>query len=138
MRYGKNILILALAIGLFLFFYIRYVNKERKESIELLLSQPRTGDIYKIRYTDYGNNRTVRYFRVAEVAKDEVTFYRGRLSAWNVSDVFLNEFDLNRIETFSNNDLKLLGKGLYNSDEMRKAELVEIERKPGTPPPNSL
>jgi len=75
---------------------------------------------------------------VAEVTKDEVIFYRGKLSAWNVSDVFLNEFDLNRIETFSNDDLKLLGKGLYNSDEMRKAELVEIERKIGTPPPNSL
>ncbi|MBN8789358.1 MAG: hypothetical protein J0I84_19940, partial [Terrimonas sp.] len=115
MRYGKNILILALAIGLFLFFYIRYVNKERKQSIALLLNQPRTGDIYKIRYTDYNNNRTVRYFRVAEVTKDEVIFYRGKLSAWNVSDVFLNEFDLNRIETFSNDDLKLLGKGLYNS-----------------------
>jgi len=138
LRYGKNILILALAIGLFLFFYIRYVNKERKQSIALLLNQPRTGDIYKIRYTDYNNNRTVRYFRVAEVTKDEVIFYRGKLSAWNVSDVFLNEFDLNRIETFSNDDLKLLGKGLYNSDEMRKAELVEIERKIGTPPPNSL
>lgn len=138
MRYGKNILILTLAIGLFLFFYVRYVNKERKESIELLLNQPVTGDVYKIRYTDYNNNRTVRYFRVAEVNKDEVQFYRGKMSAWNISDVFLNEFDLNRVETFSYSDLQLLKKGLYNSDEMRSAELVEIERKAGTPPPNSL
>lgn len=138
MRYGKNILILSLAIGLGLFFYIRYVNKERKEGIELLLNQPQAGDIYKIRYTDYNNNRTVRYFRVAEVNKDEVLFYRGKMSAWNVSDVFLNEFDLDRVETFSYQDLQLLKKGLYSSDEMRKAELVEIERKAGTPPPNSL
>lgn len=138
MRYGKNILILTLAIGLFLFFYIRNVNKERKDSIELLLKQPVTGDIYKIRYTDYNNNRTVRYFRVAEITNDEVMFYRGKMSAWNISDVFLNEFDLSRVETFSYKDIELLGKGLYSSDEMRKAELVEIERKAGTPPTNSL
>lgn len=138
MRYGKNILILSLAIGLFLFLYVRHVHKERKENIALLLKQPVAGDIYKIRYTDYNNNRTVRYFRVAEATADEVMFYRGKMSAWNMSDVFLKEFDLNRVETFSHKDIELLGKGLYSSDEMKKAELVEIERKPGTPPPNSL
>lgn len=138
MRYGKNILMLTLAIGLFLFFYVRYVNKERKESIALLLSQPVTGDIYKIRYKDYSNNRSVRYFRVAEVNNDKVLFYRGKMSAWNVSDVFLNEFDLSRVESFSHGDLQKLKKGAYSSEEMRDAELVEIERKAGTPPPNSL
>lgn len=138
MRYGKNILILTLAIGLFLFFYIRYVNNERKEGIETLLNQPVTGDIYKIRYTDYNNNRTVRYFRVAEVNNDGVLFYRGKMSGWNVSDVFLSSFDLSRVENFSFNDLRLLKKGVYNSEEMKNGELVEIERKAGTPPANSL
>jgi len=138
MRYGRNILILTLAIGLFLFFYLRSVNKERKESIELLISQPRMGDIYKISYKNYNNDRTVRYFRVAEVKEDEVLFYRGKLSAWNASDIFLNEFDLSRMETFSKTNIQLLKKGIFNSEEMREGELVEIERKAGTPPPNAL
>lgn len=138
MRYGKNILILTILIGIALFFYVRLVQQERVESIKTLFANPQPGDIYKIRFTNVDGNRSVRYFKVSEKNDEAVFFYRGKLSAWNVSDVFLNEFDISRQLSFSYSDLKKIKEGTFNNDEMKNAELVEIERSQSYVPGNSL
>lgn len=138
MRYGKNILIVTLLIGGFLFFYIRHINAERTAGIQLLFNRPESGDIYKIRYTSADGNELVRYFKVAEITDGSVLFYRGRMSAWNVSDVFLDDFDRDRMERFSREDLLKLKTGSFSNREMKKAILVEIERKKSQVPDNSI
>jgi len=138
MRYGKNILIVTLLIGVFLFFYIRHINAERTAGIQLLFSRPETGDIYKIRYTSAGGNQLVRYFKLAAIEEEYISFYRGRMSAWNVSDVFLDDFDRDRIERFSRKDLLKIKNGGFSNREMKKAILVEIERKKSRVPANSI
>ncbi|MBX3257896.1 MAG: hypothetical protein KF862_27445 [Chitinophagaceae bacterium] len=138
MRYGKNILILTIAMGIALFFYIRNVQQERSDSIQLLFAKPQPGDVYKIRYTDLGGGRSVRYFKVAEIGEDAVFFYRGKLSGWNVSDVFLSEFDISQLLSFSYADLKKIKEGTFNNNEMQNAQLVEIERGKTHLPQNSL
>ncbi|MFT3705023.1 MAG: hypothetical protein QM802_21835 [Agriterribacter sp.] len=138
MRYGRNILILSLAIGLFLFFYIRSVQSERKDGITNFIREPRTGDIYKIRYDDVSGNRTVRYFKLAEKTETLVSFFPGKLSGWNVSDVFLDEYDRDRRKNFTFKDLQLIKEGKFSNDDMKNATLVEIERKAGSVPENSL
>lgn len=138
MRYGKNILILTLLTGLFLFFYIRYVNKERAAGIQVLFNQPEAGDVYKIRYTDGNGSRTVRYFKVAEVTDESVSFYRGKLSGWNVSDIFLDEYDRDWKISLSPQDLQKIKEGKFNNNDMKDAILIEIERKGDRIPANSL
>ncbi|MGN6434998.1 MAG: hypothetical protein ACTHMM_00635 [Agriterribacter sp.] len=138
MRYGKNILILTILISIGLFFYVRHVQQERSESIKTLFANPQPGDIYKIRFTNFDGNRSVRYFKVSEKNEEAVFFYRGKLSAWNVSDVFLNEFDISQQLSFSYSDLQKIKEGTFNNDEMKNAELVEIERTQSYVPGNSL
>lgn len=138
MRYGKNILIVTLLMACFLFFYIRHIKEERTLGIQLLFNQPEAGDIYKIRYSNSEGNKSVRYFKIAEITEDAVLFYRGKLSAWNVSDVFLDEFDRERIENFSREDLLKMKKGTFSDNEMKNAVLVEIERKDIRVPANSI
>ena len=138
MRYGKNILILTLLMALFLFFYIRHINEERAAGIQLLFNQPEAGDIYKIRYSNSEGNKAVRYFKIVQATEDAVLFYRGKLSAWNVSDVFLNDFDRDRIENFSRKDLLKIKNGTFSNNEMKNAVLVEIERKSNRTPANSI
>ncbi|HTN08161.1 hypothetical protein [Agriterribacter sp.] len=138
MRYGKNILITTVLMILFLFFYIRQVNQERVSGIQLLFTQPQTGDVYKIRYTNSEGNKTVRYFKIARIKDGAVFFYRGKLSAWNVSDVFLDDFDRDRIESFSGKELRQIKDGTFSNNEMSNALLVEIERKNNRIPDNSI
>jgi len=138
LRYGKQILLLSVTIGLFLFFYLRNVQSERKEGITILLQQPQVGDIYKIRYEDASHNNTVRYFKIAEKTETHISFFPGKLSAWNVSDVFLDEYDTDRRKNFTYKDLQLIKDGKFSNDDMRNATLVEIERKAGSVPENSL
>jgi hypothetical protein len=138
LRYGKNILILTVAMSIALFFYIRHVNTERTQGINLLLQHPVRGDIYKIRYMDGSGNHSVRYFKVAETTETLVSCYRGKMSGWNVSDVFLDEFDLDRRQTFTYKELQLIKEGKFSNNEMTNASLVEIERKDGVVPENSL
>ena len=138
MHYGKNILIVTLLMALFLFFYIRNINKERTSGIQLLFNQPETGDIYKIRYSNSEGNKAVRYFKIAESTENAVLFYRGKLSAWNMSDVFLDDFDRDRIENFSREDLLKIKNGTFSNNEMKNAVLVEIERKDKRVPANSI
>lgn len=125
-------------MGVALFFYVRNIQQERTDGIAQLFSNPQAGDIYKIRYYDLNNNRTVRYFRVAETNEEAVFFYRGKLGGWNVSDVFLNEFDLSEMMSFSYDDLKKIRQGNFTNNEMKNAELVEIERSGNLAPKNSL
>lgn len=138
MRYGKNILIVTLLMAFFLFFYIRYINKERASGIQLLFNRPEAGDIYKIRYSNNEGSKAVRYFKIARTTEDAVFFYRGRLSAWNVSDVFLDDFDRDRIESFSREDLLKIRNGTFSNNEMKDAVLVEIERRDSKAPANSI
>ena len=138
MRYGKNILIFIVAMGIALFFYIRHVNMERTQGINLLLQHPVRGDIYKIRYTDGSGKRSVRYFKVAETTETLVSCYRGKRGGSTVSDVFLDEFDLDRRQNFTYKDLQLIKEGKFTNSEMINASLVEIERKEGAVPENSL
>lgn len=138
MRYGKNILILTIGIGIGLFFYVRHVQQERRDSIQTLFANPQPGDIYKIRFTNLEGNRSVRYFKVSEKNEQAVFFYRGKLSAWNVSDVFLNEFDISQQLSFSYADLQKIKAGTFTNNEMKDAELVEIERSNNYVPGNSL
>ena len=138
MRYGKNILITTGLIVLFLFFYIRQVNRERVLGIQLLFNQPQTGDIYKIRYTNSAGSKAVRYFKIARMQDGTVFFYRGRLSAWNVSDVFLDDFDRDRVVSFSGKELRQIKDGTFSNNEMKNALLVEIERKNNRIPDNSI
>lgn len=138
MRYGRNILIVTLLMALFLFFYIRNINDERASGIQILFNQPETGDIYKIRYINNEGNKSVRYFKIAETTEDAVLFYRGKLSVWNVSDVFLDDFDRDRIEKFSRQDLLKIKNGTFSNNEMKNAVLVEIERKHNSVPANSI
>ncbi|HEX5025178.1 MAG TPA: hypothetical protein VFV68_07890 [Agriterribacter sp.] len=138
MRYRKNILVVTLLIGVFLFFYIRLINAERSAGIQLLFNRPESGDIYKIRYTSANGNELVRYFKLAAVEEGYISFYRGIMSAWNVSDVFLDDFDRDRIERFSREDLLKIKDGSFSNREMKKAILVEIERKKNRVPVNSI
>lgn len=131
-------MIISFCIGAFLFFYISNVNSERQASIQQLFGQPQPGDIYKIRYTDNDGGTSVRYFRVAEKDSASVFFYRGKLSAWNVSDVFLNDFDIETMVSFSNEDLQKVKAGNFTNNEMKNAQLVEIERRTDFTPANSL
>ncbi len=117
---------------------MRNVQQERTDGIKQLFSSPQPGDVYKIRYRDMNDNRSVRYFRVAETNEEAVFFYRGKLSGWNVSDVFLNEFDLSEMMSFSYEDLKKIRQGSFSNNEMKNAELVEIERSGNQSPKNSL
>src|SRR5690606_16381417 len=105
MRYGKNILILAILMGVGLFFYIRQVNSDRISNISVLIKQPERGDIYKIKYTDANGSRSVRYFKVAETDDGNIAFFRGKLSGWNASDVFLDDYENDRMVHFSSRDL---------------------------------
>ena len=138
MHYGKNILIVTLLMVLFLFFYIRNVDSKRASGIQLLFNQPEAGDIYKIRYSNSEGNKAVRYFKIAQTTEDAVLFYRGKLSAWNVSDVFLDDFDRDRVENFSREDLLKIRNGTFSNNEMKNAVLVEIERKNNRVPANSI
>jgi hypothetical protein len=138
MRYGKNILILAVLIGTGLFFYIRQVNSDRASGISVLIRQPERGDIYKIKYTSAGGSRSVRYFKVAEVNEDNIAFFRGKLSGWNASDVFLDDYETDRMVHFSPDDLELMQKGKFSNGEMKNATLIEIERRSSRLPENSL
>ena len=131
-------MILTIAIGVALFFYIKNLQQERTENIKLFFANPQPGDVYKIRYTDIGGGRSVRYFKVSEFNEEAVFFYRGKLSGWNVSDVFLNEFDINRTAGFSYSDLKKMKEGTFSNNEMQNAQLVEIERGKTRQPQNSL
>lgn len=138
LRYGKKILILTIFIGIALFFYVRNLQQERAESIKTLFANPQPGDIYKIRFTNLDGNRSVRYFKVSEKNEEAVFFYRGKLSAWNVSDVFLDEYDVSMQVSFSYADLKKIKEGNFTNNEMKNAELVEIERSRNYMPGNSL
>ena len=134
----RNILAVAALIGVLLFFYIRHVKQERAESIRQYFTQPQIGDIYKIRYTNNSGGASVRYYRVAEMEEGSVFFFRGRLSAWNVSDVFLDDYDIDTVIGFSTEDLQKIKAGTFNNSEMKNAQLVEIERRSAHIPPNTL
>lgn len=137
-RYGKRLIVLVIAMGLFLFLYVQNINNDRSENIQQFFKVPEPGDIYKIRYKDEDNNTTVRYFKVAEQNEESVFFYRGRLSAWNLSDVFLDDYDTEQMTRFSKTELEKIRAGQFSNNEMKDAELVEIERKKSYTPANSL
>lgn len=134
----KNILVVIVLIGAFLFFYIRHVKLEREDSIRRFFPQQQIGDIYKIRYKDNSGGTSVRYYRVAEMEEGAVFFFRGRLSAWNVSDVFLDDYDTEAVIGFSSEDLQQIRSGTFSNNEMKNAQLVEIERREANIPQNIL
>ncbi len=138
MRYGKNILILAILMGVGLFFYIRQVNSDRISNISVLIKQPERGDIYKIKYTDANGSRSVRYFKVAETDDGNIAFFRGKLSGWNASDVFLDDYENDRMVHFSSRDLELMKEGKFSNGEMKNAKIIEIERRNERIPENSI
>jgi hypothetical protein len=138
MSYGKRAILLTLGIGVFLFFYLRSVNNEREEGIRKLINQPEIGDVYKIRYRDNEGNRTVRYFRLARTGESVISFYRGKMGGWNLSDILLDDYDTEWLINFSELDLQALVKGKYDKNGMRNATLVEIERKKDRVPANSM
>ncbi|PWT97222.1 MAG: hypothetical protein C5B52_14170 [Bacteroidetes bacterium] len=138
MNYGKRALILTIAIGAFLFFYLRTVKNEREKGIEQFLKHPEIGDIYKIRYEDEDGNKTVRYYKVAEVHDNFISFFPGKISAWNLSDVLLDEYDTTITKDFTPEELIQLSKGQLSKYRMREAELVEIQRKSNRIPANSI
>ncbi len=138
MSYGKRAILLILGIGVFLYLYLRSVSSERVEGIRKLINQPEIGDIYKIRYLNPEGNRTVRYFKVARTGQGGIALYRGKMSAWNLSDIFLDDYDTEWLINFSESDLQALMKGKYDKNGMKNASLVEIERKKDRIPANSM
>lgn len=138
MRYGKNILILSVLVGIGLYFYIRQINSERISQVSLLIKQPERGDIYKIKYTDANGSRTVRYYKVAEVGDGSIAFFRGKMGGWNASDVFLDDYETDRKVHFSTRDLDLMREGKFSNGEMKNAKIIEIERRSGRIPENSI
>ena len=138
MSYAKRALILTLAIGAVLFFYLRSVKSEREKGIEQFIRSPEVGDIYKIRYKDEDGNKRVRYYFLTEIHEDFISFYPGKLSAWNLSDVLLGEFDTTITRNLTPSEIKQLRVGSLSKFGMRNAQLVEIQRKSNRIPANSI
>ena len=138
MSYAKRALILTLAIGAVLFFYLRSVKSEREKGIEQFIRSPEVGDIYKIRYEDEDGNKRVRYYFLTEIHEDFISFYPGKLSAWNLSDVLLGEFDTTITRNLTPSEIKQLRVGSLSKFGMRNAQLVEIQRKSNRIPANSI
>jgi len=138
MSYPKRALIIVFCLSVFLFIYLQHVRSERAQAIIQFFDAPKVGDVYKVKFRNSLGERWVRYYKIADMNENTVFFYRGRLSAWNVSDAFLNEFETETMVSFSAEDLQKIKAGTFTNNEMKNAQLVEIERRADFTPANSL
>lgn len=128
MMKGRTLLFLLLGIGGFLAFYISYVKKERKESVQRYVVNPKIGDVYKMQFeNDEGS--AVTYYKINDIGKEAIYFYPGYNSSDRINDSFLRHFDTTQTVVFSRKDILEIRDGLWKSYRKNYTELLEIERK---------
>jgi len=118
-----------LVVVAFTAFYVYYVQQERKESIRKFSSNPRIGDIYKMRMKDWGKGDIVFYLKVNDIDSGRIYFYRSKLILGGLHDSFLKQFDKSQTQVFTKNELAEIIAGEWKNAARQYMELVEIERK---------
>ncbi|MEO6316132.1 MAG: hypothetical protein ABIU63_12285 [Chitinophagaceae bacterium] len=124
----KAIWTVILSVCAFTAVYLYYVKKERTESVKNYFSQPRVGDIYKLR-KDTREGVTVFYLKIKDVGEQSIYFYPGRLQAGALHDSFLKHFDTTETEVYTKKELAEIVGGQWKTARKDETELIEIERK---------
>lgn len=118
-----------LVVVAFTAFYVFYVQQERKESIRKFSSNPRIGDIYKMRMKDWEKGDIVFYLKVNDIDSGRIYFYRSKLILGGLHDSFLKQFDKSQTQIYTKNELAEIVAGEWKNAARQYTELVEIERK---------
>jgi len=118
-----------LSVCVFTAGYLYYVKKERENSVKNYFSQPRPGDIYKMRKDTRNDGLVVYYLKVKDIGEQSIYFYPSRLLGGALHDSFLKHFDTTETTVYSKKELAEIAAGKWKNAANDFTELVEIERK---------
>jgi hypothetical protein len=125
----KNLLILFLSVCAFTALYLLYVKQDRQHSITKYISDPKIGDIYKMRKETSEDGVFVFYLKIKDIGEQSIYFYPGKMQSGAIIDVFLNHYDTSNTTVYSKKELAKIVAGKWMIADKDKTQLLEIERK---------